>query len=435
MKETRRAKETLRELFAETLDRLDPARELRSRLRVEKNRLEIDQVRIDLREHERIFLVAFGKAARPMAEAALEKLEGIDVRGLLVPPASDDGPLSPLQVIPAGHPEPDRGSLYAANAATTLLMMALEKDLVLFLVSGGGSAMLEAPLDRRTTLEDMRALHRLLVRSGAGITEVNTVRKHLSAVKGGRLAVAAAPARQLTVYVSDVPSRHPDAVASGPTMPDPTTLKDCTRVLERLGLRERLPFDLQRLPETPRPGDAAFARSDFVCLLDNDVALDRLRAGAEDRGWVCEVDRSVDGQPAEEAAGTLLERLHSLRGRHPRRTVAVLSGGELSCPVPEGAGTGGRNLHFALCCAQRIEGQPVTLLSAGTDGIDGSSPAAGALADGRTIARAEAAGLDPEAAHAAFDSFPFFDALGDTILTGPTHTNVRDLRVLIALAP
>ena len=279
-------------------------------------------------------------------------------------------------------------------------------------------------------------MHRLLVTGGADIVDVNIVRRHLSGIKGGRLAAAAAPARQVTLYVSDVPADQPAAVASGPTMPDASTLQDVAAIIGRLGICDRLPpsvrqlIEENRLPETPKRGDAAFARSSWHCLLDNAVAVELIGKRAEQLGWLVETDVTVDDWPLADAVDALLARLEALAARYPQRTVCLVSGGELSCPVI-GDGRGGRNQAFVLRAAQKIADSGIAVLSAGTDGIDGNSPAAGATADGTTMARAEQAGLSATDHERRSDSYAFFRALGDDITTGPTANNVRDLRLLV----
>lgn len=401
-------------------------------------------VRESLRELPRPFtgarsvlLIAFGKAARPMAEAALAALPSLPVRGLLVPPADDTAPLPPLEVIPGGHPLPDEGSLRAGARALELCASVTAREAVLFLVSGGGSAMFEAPIDVEVTLDELRTLNQALVASGADIAAMNVVRKHCSAVKGGRLALAAAKAAaQLTLAVSDVPAGDLGALASGPSVPDGSTAEQCRKLAAKLQLgpffprilRARLEKGLLQ-PTVPRR-NACFERAEHRILLDNPRALDRLLARAEAAGLVAEVD-TIDGEPVADAAARLLERLRALKAKHPGARVAVLAGGEVSCPLPAQFGTGGRNQQFALQCALPIEGQPIAVSSAGTDGIDGNSPAAGAVADGSTVTRARALGRDAAAALAAFDAFPLFEALGDALVMGRTGTNVRDLRVLV----
>ena len=431
-------KAQLRQLFLDTLPELAADAALRRAVVRHGIVLRAGPCSIDLGEVARVFVLSFGKAARPMAAALLPLLQGCRVSGLVVPPAPDLAPLPPFEVLAGGHPLPDAGSLHAAERALALLGNAGEQDLVLFLVSGGGSALLERPVDARLSLDDLRELHRLLVGSGADIVAMNTVRKHLSGVKGGRLALRAGHSRQLTLFISDVPPQHPETVASGPTFPDPTSASDLQTVLQRHDLVPRLPATLRALlrpgalPETPKPGHPAFARAQHVCLLDGDHAVAALRRRAEAAGMQVETAPAEVGDASvDEAADALLARLAALRRRHPDGPVAVVAGGELSVPLPPQPGVGGRNQQFALACALRSQDQPIAVLSAGTDGVDGNSPAAGAVADGDTLARAAAAGFDPRAQLHRCDAHPLFAALGDALVTGPTGTNVRDLRILV----
>lgn len=311
--------------------------------------------------------------------------------------------------------------------------------------------MLEEPLDAAITLEEVQQFHRALVHCGAPIEEMNCVRKHFSAIKGGRLAMAAPPGATLVaIFVSDVPTHALADLGSGPVLPDPTTLAQCRAVIDHYALAEEFParvryfFEQNHLPETPKPG--AFPL--HVCtLLDTNDLLAAARSHAETLGFKTSTDTSCDDWEYMAAARHLLERLHDLRqpeqrarnaadmpGDEAPRYVCLLSAGELSLAVPEHCGTGGRNQQWALYAATEMkpEDAPVVVLSAGTDGVDGNSPAAGALADSETLHRAEQCGLDVSRALQNFDAYPLLNALGDAIITGPTGNNLRDLRVLLA---
>jgi glycerate 2-kinase len=333
---------------------------------------------------------------------------------------------------------PDEGSFAAACAILDLLAGADERTLLFFLLTGGSSALVELPLDPRISLRDLQQLHRLLVNCGAPIDEINAVRKHLSAVKGGRLAAAAPAAMKLSLGVTDVPEGRESALASGPTLPDPTTVADACRVIERYGLLPQLPAAIrakfehpQTIPETPKAGDPAFARAYFVMLLGMRDLFHHAHRAAEARDCLTICDNTTDDWPVEKAADFLLGELAKLRSARPGRRVAVIADGEVSSPVT-GDGIGGRNSAFVLACVERIAGENIAVLSAGTDGKDGSSPAAGAVADGKTPERARSAGLDPGDFLHRYDSYNFFRVLGDAVETGPTHNNLRDLRVLLA---
>lgn len=388
-----------------------------------------------------LLVIALGKAARSMTNALVAALPGARMRGLVVPPEPDDAPLPPFEVIAGGHPLPTDGSIRAAARALELVRSAQPDEVAVFLVSGGGSAMFELPADPSVRLDELRELYRALVGSGAGILGVNAVRAYLSAVKGGRLALAATGAHyHHTFVISDVPRDvGGSGVASSPTLPaQPPTPEACRAVLDRFDLWSSVP---PALCERVRRGDAgpsraAWAddlgrRSEVHVVQDESAARYSLRQHAKAAGILVVDDGATDEWPCERAAAHLLARLDGLRRRHPGRAVAIVAGGELSVPLPAKPGTGGRNQQFALACARLIRGRPITVLSCGTDGIDGNSPAAGAVVDGTTMARARQLGFDVHDHLARCDAFPLLQALGDTVVTGPTGTNVRDLRVLV----
>ena len=305
---------------------------------------------------------------------------------------------------------------------------------MIFLLSGGGSSIVEKPVDDEISLPDLVATYRALVHSGAPIAEINAIRKHLSAVKGGRLAQVAYPAQQASIFVSDVPDSTPDALASGPTMPDSTSIHDCERIAAKYALIEQFPssvadlFRQHALDETPKSDDPAFVRARWWTVLSNQVAVEEATVAATRAGFAVEVDNSCDDWDYEKAADYLVGRLRELRRAVSR--VCLISGGEVTVSVRDG-GVGGRNQQFALACAEKIAGDDITVLSGGTDGIDGNSPAAGAVVDGSTLARAGG----PEAVRAAlsaFNAYPIFASLGDAVVTGATGNNLRDLRILLA---
>jgi glycerate 2-kinase len=263
------------------------------------------------------------------------------------------------------------------------------------------------------------------------------IRKHLSATKGGRLAAAAPRAAKITFAISDVPEGQESALASGPTLPDPSSVQDAERIVRAYDLLPKLPpsictlLERRALSETPKPGEPAFARSHFELLLRTHDLTHACHHACEGEGFVCLADNSTDNWLIEKAADYLLAQLEALRKDNPGRRVALLAGGEVSSPVT-GDGIGGRNLAFVLACVPKIAGKKITVLSAGTDGIDGNSPAAGAVADGETLQRARAANLEPSEFLRRSDSYNFFKLLDDIIITGPTGNNLRDLRILLA---
>ncbi len=431
-------KQTALQIFEQTLASIDIPATMRRKLPREGSYIRIIGETLDLTPFERLCAVAIGKASVAMACGLADLLSpDFHADGIVVAPSlSSKVPLG-FRMIVAGHPVPNEGSLTAGRAILDLLASTNERTLVFFLLSGGGSALVEQPLDPAAGLADMQALHRLLVTCGASIDEVNAVRKHLSAVKGGRLAAAASAAMKITLGVTDVPDGRESALASGPTLPDPTTVSDACGVIERYGLLARLPAPIRArferpegIPETPKAGDPAFRGAAFQLLLGRDDLFHPAHHAAEAAGFVTVCDNTTDDWPIERAADYLLAQLSELKRANPGRPAAVIADGEVSSPV-KGDGVGGRNSAFVLHCVEKIAGQRVAVLSAGTDGIDGSSPAAGAVADGETSARAHALGLDPGDYFRRSDSYTFFRKLGDAIETGPTGNNLRDLRVLL----
>jgi len=393
---------------------------------------------IDLRAFREIVAIAFGKAALAMARGLHEILTPeFPPDGILVVPAAPSLPLPNWKTFVGGHPVPSAESFAAGEAILKRLARCDEQTVVFFLISGGGSSLVEQPLEPGVTLADFQVLNSALVTCGAPIEEINVVRKHLSATKGGRLAAAAARAMKITFAISDVPDGHETALASGPTVPDPTTVADVERIVRKYGLLGKLPASLRgmierrTLAETPKDGEAAFARARFEILLREHDLMHAAHHCCEGEGFTCMVDTETDNWPLEKAAEHLLRQLEILKKENPRRRVAIFAGGEVSSPVT-GDGVGGRNSAFVLACVPKIAGKKIAVLSAGTDGVDGNSPAAGAVADGETFARASAMGMECGEFSRRCDAFGFFERLGDAVVTGPTGNNLRDLRILLA---
>lgn len=434
-------KDTAKRIFRDTLAAIDIPAVIEKNLARSGTLIDVHDARIDLADFDEIVAIAFGKASVAMAQGLVRTLaQEFEHEGILVAPSAPPRNLPGWKLFIGGHPIPNDESFAAGRAILNRLARCGERTLIFFLISGGGSAMVEQPLDPAITLDDFRALHSALVTCGAPIEEMNAVRKHLSATKGGRLAAAAPQSMKITLAVSDVPPGQESALASGPTVPDPTTMHDVIRVVSQYDLAAKLPasirgaLDRNALRETPKPGDAAFARSHFVMLLGEHELLHAAHHACEAEGYICVRDRSTNDWPVEKAAERLLEELEELAKANPNKGVAILAGGELSSPVT-GDGIGGRNAAFVLACVEKISGQKITVLSAGTDGIDGNSAAAGAVADGETAARARAAGLNSRDFQNRSDSHRFFAALGDAIVTGPTGNNLRDLRILLSGEP
>jgi glycerate 2-kinase len=384
---------------------------------------------LGLDQYDRIYAIAVGKAALPMLETLESRLPYPLAGGVCCGPLIPSVRLSGIDYYAGGHPLPNQDSFRSARAALQLSNETGPRDFIFFLISGGGSAMFELPLDANITLAETQVLYQALVGSGATIAEINTVRKHFSAVKGGRLAAAASRSGRCSLLVSDVAPRYLDALASGLTLPDSSTVAECRDILDRYELRERFPaavrawFDDPALPETP-----SLAEGHVEILLCSDALLDAARAVALSLDYEVVMDNTCDDWDSSDAAGYLLDRFEELRSQHTK--LCLLSGGEVTVRLNRDHGAGGRNQQFALACA--LSGRDVVVLSAGSDGIDGNSPAAGAVADATTVTRAKALGIDAQSALARFDAYPLFTALGDTLITGPTHNNLRDLRILLS---
>lgn len=426
------------QIFHQTLAAIDISAAMHRKMQREETVLQLGEVTVDLRAFARVRVIAIGKAAHGMAKGFESVLGGIvPFDGIVSAPTSPASAVEGMKYFVGGHPTPDEQSWKAAEAILALLRESDERTLVFFLLSGGGSALVELPLDARQTLDDVRQLHRALVMCGAPIDAMNAVRKHVSAVKGGRLAAAAGRATKITLAVSDVPAGKESALASGPTLPDPTTITDVRQVIAQYSLREKLPerllgwMDDGKMPETPKEGDTAFSNAHFCLLLGLDDLFHPAHHATEAHGFVVCCDNSTDDWPVEKAAEYLLEQLEDIRKANPGRRVAVIADGEVSSPV-KGKGIGGRNAAFILACVKKIAGKQIAVLSAGTDGVDGNSPAAGAVADGETFERGQAAGLDAGYMFRESDSHSYFARLGDIIITGPTGNNLRDLRILLA---
>ncbi len=425
----------VREIFEHALNECSIPRAFSRKLQHDGRYLRIGNELYDLSAFTRSLVVSIGKAGHTMIEA-LAGILGTGLTGVVASPQAPPAQLFGFRYFTGGHPLPNEDSLRAGDAILRLVRAATPETLVIFLISGGASAIAEKPITSAISLADVVQTYKALVHSGAPIAEINAIRKHLSALKGGRLALAAAPAYQLSLLVSDVPENSRDALASGPTMPDSTSVADCYAIAERFKLLPAFPasarslFERRQLQETPKSDDAVFTRSHYVTLLSNASAVHAAVERAALGGFAVEVDNSCDDWDYRKAADHLLRRLRELRRGVSR--ACLISGGEVTVKVGDPCGVGGRNQQFALYCAERIAGEKITVLSAGTDGIDGNSPAAGAVADGSTAERARQQGLSLATPLDRFDSFPLFDALGDALMTGPTGNNVRDLRVLLA---
>ena len=425
---------------------------------------------IKLSSYKRIFVIALGKAAEPMLETLLDRMKRRKgMRGICSSSQLPKKRNWRFRYFQGGHPLPNEDSFAAARATLALLRKAKKDTLIFFLISGGGSAMFDLPLDPQVTLEEAMSFHQQLLSSGAPINEINTLRKHFSAVKGGRLAIAAEDSMKVSLLVPDVPLRTLDALSSGPTSPDHSTIAEARELLAKYGLDSKLPasirsfFERQDLPESPgnkgwRPPffprlaksgltisrrvtaaasmsgeDPAFRDSVFEILLSSHDLIENARTLAEKAGYYVAVDNSCDDWDYADASRYLLELFHTLRAKHQR--LCLISVGEVTVKMDRTPGAGGRNQQFVMACALELEkyqGEHLTVFSAGSDGIDGNTQSAGAIADPTTVARAHAFGFHLKASLANFDACPMFTALGDSVVIGPTGQNLRDLRLLIA---
>lgn len=397
--------------------------------------------RVDLDSIDSLLVVGAGKATASMAKA-IEALLGDRISdGLIAVPYGHQETLGRIRQIEAGHPVPDENGMRAAAAIVEMVSRARETDLVLCLISGGGSALLPLPAPG-ISLSDKQAVNRLLLACGASIHEINTVRKHLSGIKGGQLARAAYPAKVLTLVISDVIGDDLDIIASGPTVGDPGTFRDAMQIIRRFDLAGKLPQAVAHhlacgldgtIPETPKPEEPIFERAAHCIVAANIQALLAAEAEAGKRGYhplILSSRLAGDVGAAADFHLSILEEILAT-SKPVAQPACILSGGETTVTV-RGHGTGGRNQEFALHAVSRISPiHPAVLLSAGTDGRDGPTDAAGAFADSTSLRRAKESRLDPGAFLRNSDSYTFFSRLGDLLKTGPTRTNVMDVRILL----
>lgn len=445
-----------REIFAEALTAVDAREAVRHTVQIGGATFRIGELDLSTRARGNVYAIAIGKAAVAMASGLDQVLDDKIQAGVIAGSATEISnwrPNSPARwdSYAGGHPAPNEQSLAAAQACFDLLDRAnQERALVIFLISGGGSAMLEWPLLDATSVADLESANRVLVSSGASIGEINAVRRAFSAVKGGRLSAFAPNCDQITLIVSDVPDGEAETVASGPTLPPPANAPDAKDVVSRYDLRAQLTatilcaIDAETQHSRPLSAESGgSALREYCVLLENRNALAAAAQAASRRAFNADVAYEISDQPIEAGCAELLSRFKSIREQCEllRSNACLISGGEFACPV-KGDGMGGRSLETALRLAieydkqdagsNETEGKPFVALCAGTDGVDGNSPAAGAIVDQTTIARARAIGLDPEDFLRRSDAYSFFVALGDVVATGPTGTNVRDIRILLA---
>jgi glycerate 2-kinase len=418
---------------------VDPGKAVRRNLRRIRGGIRVGGSRLVLAPGGTLHLVAVGKAASAMADAAARVLGG-ETSGLVVTPRGYPAPHVSLEVIFGEHPVPGPGSFAAGNRLLAFVRSLAPTDSVLFLISGGGSAVAEVPAGSLTG-SDLRRTTELLLASGAPIGAMNAIRRHISALKGGQLAAALPGASYATLAISDVVGDPPEDIASGPTVGDPSRFRDALDAARRYHLEGRLPARVRhrleegaegRVPETPKPTDRRLARSPFVLVASNRIALEASVAAARRRGYAAQLlSTTVVGETRPVARAFAARLLRGQRRGGPGR-LALLSGGETTVTLGRRPGRGGRNQEFALACAEPLAGSNAVVLSLGTDGVDGPTDAAGGWVDGRTMDRALRRGVDVAEAlrrHAAYEALV---ALGGLVRTGPTGTNVMDVHVGLA---
>jgi glycerate 2-kinase len=425
------------EVFHETVQKMDAEKSVLDAVRLTQNKLAVADTCFDLDEGPRIYSVAIGKAANGMARALTKVLGSCLTGGILSGPGSGRQHDAGWRTFAGGHPQPNQQSLDAGAAALEMLNKAgRERALVIFLVSGGGSAMMEWPRQKTLTLEDLIETNRTLVGSGAAIKEINRIRAMLSGIKNGGLSRAAQGANQVSLIISDTNSGEAEFVASGPTIfsEELDDFVQAGMIIDKYGLRDRLPVRVVcYLSEDAAPQNSV-PRHPYFVLLDNQRAVDAAAASARSKGMQVQIADDIVEDEVGQGIHILISRLRELRRaastEHP---VCLISGGEFACKV-KGKGLGGRNSEASLRAALELNerDREMVILNAGTDGIDGNSPAAGAIADDTTISRARELGLDVHRYLDNSDAFSLFSALGDAIETGPTGTNVRDIRIFLA---
>lgn len=437
-------RETALQLFKGVFQTIDAEIAVCNSLRLEKSTLYICNEPFELSEINEIYVVALGKAAMPMAFGLNEIISEKITAGIVSAPKSENKLPSNWQVFFGGHPVPNQESLAAAEASIELLKRANHpQSLVIFLISGGGSAMLELPKVENISLEDLQRTNKILVSCGATINEINKFRRTISQIKGGGLSRIAPFARQVSLIISDTNRGDLASVASGPTIQPLNLDNSVTEVIgivEKYQLNNLLPKSIINFLHKVKTYNSQSSETDLnhsiYTLLDNQTAVDSIAQTAKSFGFFTEIADDLVETEIAEGCRELVKRLLRLREKNRGKDVAIISGGEFVCPV-RGSGIGGRNLETTLRCLLEIEKQndekfDFAILSGGTDGIDGNSPVAGAVADQTSLERAKALGLNPNRFLENSDSYNFFLPLGDVIETGATGTNVRDVRILLA---
>jgi glycerate 2-kinase len=433
-------------IFSKALTAVDPSNILKDRIRIQRGRLSIkmegDSEKVfDLGAFDKIFVVGSGKASNAMAQAIEEIFGNRLTKGVITTKYGHLLPLKKTKIIEAGHPIPDQKGYEGAKKIQRMLKESGPKDLVIFLLSGGGSALLPFPAGH-INLKEKQEVTQLLLDCGADIKEINTIRKHISMIKGGWLAKWAYPSTVIGFILSDVVGDQLDVVGSGPTVPDLSTFEEAWEILKKYDLLKEISLSIQKhlqsgkegkVEETPKPGEVVFEKVYNSLIGSNILALLEAKKEAESLGLNAVIlSSSIEGETREAARFHTAVAKEVISSENPiPRPACILSGGETTVTI-KGNGLGGRNQEFVLAGALEISGiEKVVILSGGTDGSDGPTDATGALADHTTVQRAKTMGLNPKAHLENNDAYPFFQKLGDLLITGPTHTNVMDVRIVL----
>ena len=437
--------EAVQRILAAAVQAVDPANAVAQTMQRQGNCLTIAGQEYDLTQFGRVRVIGAGKAGAPMAQAAARILGERLSDGLVITKqgySDDPQKAAPIVLLEAGHPVPDERSVRGAQRLIELLQDSRPDDLVLCLISGGGSALMVAPVPG-LNLSDLQRLTSILLACGANIYEINTLRKHLDQVKGGGLARLVFPARLVTLALSDVVGDPLDVIASGPTVPDPSTFQDAREVLERYSIQDKAPAEViahiqkglhGEISETPKPGDGLFASVQNVIVGSNlQAAQAALKQAAQEGFHPLLLTTYLQGEARQvgRALATIARQVIAT-GQPAPRPACIIAGGETTVTV-RGDGLGGRNMELALASVLELSGLPAVLISLATDGGDGPTDAAGAIVTGQTLAQARLAGLDPQDYLTRNDSYHFFAALEDLLRPGPTQTNVNDLTFLFIL--
>ena len=441
----KKSKEVLRNIFETALEAVSPKEVIRRSIKLGECRsgtkLILQDREYSLADYKRIYVIGAGKASCSMAHSIEEILGDRITKGTVITKYGYRERLKRITIHEAGHPIPDEAGMKATRDLLSIVNGLTSRDLVLCLISGGGSALMPLPCEDITLLEKQNTT-KLLLECGATINEINAIRKHISQIKGGRLSRAVHPATLITLILSDVVGDRLDVIASGPTVEDESSFQDCLKVIEKYDLKDRVPTSvyshliegsLGRREETPKQGDLAFEKTVNMIIGNNLLAINEANKKAQELGYTPLILSScIEGETKEVAkvhAAIAKEVLNS--GNPVKVPACLISGGETTVTL-FGDGLGGRNQEFVLAAAIEIDGlQGITVLSGGTDGTDGPTDAAGALADWASVQRAKELNMDPYLYVKNNDSYTFFQRLGDLLVTGPTNTNVMDLRLII----